>query len=979
MLPQLKNNRFLRLALVAGVSVVCVSGHLNAQVSAPSRPDALLSVDLNRNAIVEKITSAWSKELAPTQRDSFKSKLSTLRADQLLAASLSGSFDAVLEIVEASSNSGNTVSPALGSAQTFYATQSDLKNSTIPAAQNSAFLSQTSQNLTADSTKALGDANADLVYTPLVPCRLFDTRAGLASALGTVGGTFSNQQTKTISPAGACGIPSSGVASLFLSFHAYNNNPSTLGVIGFMKPAAPFSALAATWTGANWATGTFITQTNPNGSFDAFVGNAQTMTADMIVDVMGYFRAPQGTIAAGSGDITDVLTAAGSGLTGGVTSGAANLSIASTYKLPQACANGQVAKYNTSTLVWECANDLQGTGAGGAGTVTNIATGAGLSGGPITSTGTINLASTQLLPTTACAANQIPKWNGTAWACAADATGTGGATNAWVQGGNAFGAPGVIGTTDAQPLTVQAGGASAKFVIPGENGLRVYANSATDSPNVVNGSVNNYVTVTSPGTINNINGQTVAGGGIPGANCFEFTTDTNDRSCGNRAEGILATVGGGVSNHAKSARSVIAGGASNTTGGFESTVGGGSENIASGPQSSILGGQRNFAAEFSTVGGGRSNAAYGKHSVVTGGYRNLAFAPSSTIAGGGSPDPYCYGANNAYNNPCAQNTVDETAAGGFIGGGFGNRVVQLSGVVSGGEGNQIFGPHSVVAGGHANLGYGNFASIAGGRGNMVGTANDLAPPPFGVIGGGENNKALKDYATISGGLGNEASGFLSTVSGGSLHIASGDRSVIPGGFRNRARGNYSFAAGQNATAGEKSFVWNSYDTDNNLPTRTNSFRVQAANGFDVNFGATKQFYVAFNNDNPAFIITTSSGVGLTTGGVWTSTSDRAKKREFKAVNAQSVLRKVAALPLSTWAYLSEDANIRHMGPMAQDFWKAFGLGYDDKTTNTIDVTGVALAAIQGLNQKLTEQAKAKDAEIGSLKARLQAIEKKLGL
>ena len=48
------------------------------------------------------------------------------------------------------------------------------------------------------------------------------------------------------------------------------------------------------------------------------------------------------------------------------------------------------------------------------------ATGAGLSGGPITATGTINLTSTQLLPTVACAANQIPKWSGTAWQCQAD-------------------------------------------------------------------------------------------------------------------------------------------------------------------------------------------------------------------------------------------------------------------------------------------------------------------------------------------------------------------------------------------------------------------------------------------------------------------------------------------------------------------------------------------------------------------------------
>ena len=54
----------------------------------------------------------------------------------------------------------------------------------------------------------------------------------------------------------------------------------------------------------------------------------------------------------------------------------------------------------------------------GTGTVTSIATGAGLIGGPITSSGTVNLARTQLLPTLACAADQTVKWNGSMWACA---------------------------------------------------------------------------------------------------------------------------------------------------------------------------------------------------------------------------------------------------------------------------------------------------------------------------------------------------------------------------------------------------------------------------------------------------------------------------------------------------------------------------------------------------------------------------------
>ena len=74
-----------------------------------------------------------------------------------------------------------------------------------------------------------------------------------------------------------------------------------------------------------------------------------------------------------------------------------------------------------------------------------------------------------------------------------------------------------------------------------------------------------------------------------------------------------------------------------------------------------------------------------------------------------------------------------------------------------------------------------------------------------------------------------------------------------------------------------------------------------------------------------------------------------------AVRAGEVLEKVAALPLSTWNYKSQDRGIRHIGPMAQDFKAAFNLGETDTGINSIDADGVALAAIQGLNQKVEEK------------------------
>lgn len=110
-------------------------------------------------------------------------------------------------------------------------------------------------------------------------------------------------------------------------------------------------------------------------------------------------------------------------------------------------------------------------------------------------------------------------------------------------------------------------------------------------------------------------------------------------------------------------------------------------------------------------------------------------------------------------------------------------------------------------------------------------------------------------------------------------------------------------------------------------------------------------------------------------GTFVSSSDRAAKTNIQPVNATEVLGKVAALPISRWNYKRDDASA-HIGPMAQDFYSAFAVGPDNKHITTIDEGGVALAAIQGLNQKL----EAKEAEITELRravADLQAAVKAL--
>jgi hypothetical protein len=111
--------------------------------------------------------------------------------------------------------------------------------------------------------------------------------------------------------------------------------------------------------------------------------------------------------------------------------------------------------------------------------------------------------------------------------------------------------------------------------------------------------------------------------------------------------------------------------------------------------------------------------------------------------------------------------------------------------------------------------------------------------------------------------------------------------------------------------------------------------------------------------------------GLLVNGSVSSSSDRNVKRDITAVNPREVLEKVASLPITTWTYTNDASNAKHLGPMAQEFHAAFGLGSSDKHIASVDADGVALAAIQALNAIVRE----KESRIAELERRLAATEK----
>jgi hypothetical protein len=102
-------------------------------------------------------------------------------------------------------------------------------------------------------------------------------------------------------------------------------------------------------------------------------------------------------------------------------------------------------------------------------------------------------------------------------------------------------------------------------------------------------------------------------------------------------------------------------------------------------------------------------------------------------------------------------------------------------------------------------------------------------------------------------------------------------------------------------------------------------------------------------------------------------SDRNIKDNFQPVDEQAILDKVAQLPIETWNYTDREPGVKHIGPMAQDFMAAFGVGDSDKHIHMVDANGVNLAAIKALNRKLEE----KDAQIDALSEKLDAVMKKL--
>lgn len=227
----------------------------------------------------------------------------------------------------------------------------------------------------------------------------------------------------------------------------------------------------------------------------------------------------------------------------------------------------------------------------------------------------------------------------------------------------------------------------------------------------------------------------------------------------------------------------------------------------------------------------------------------------------------------------------------------------------------------------------------------------------GSVAFGEDTRAVGDYSFAMG-HGSFASGKVS--------IAMGDSAIsrwraIAIGSKVRATADNSIAIGTNARSNHHGTIvlgdGCSLSPDTVHSTNSDQFVVRACGG-----------YMFYTNSKLTQGVRLSSG-----GGSWDNISDVNRKENFAELDGEEVLLRLREVPVRTWNYKAQGAEIRHAGPTAQDFHAAFGLGDSDLTINTVDIDGINMAAVKALEARSAQQQErieVLEAEVSRLRAEL---------
>src|SRR5215213_5509985 len=216
-------------------------------------------------------------------------------------------------------------------------------------------------------------------------------------------------------------------------------------------------------------------------------------------------------------------------------------------------------------------------------------------------------------------------------------------------------------------------------------------------------------------------------------------------------------------------------------------------------------------------------------------------------------------------------------------------------------------------------------------GGVTGTQWDDASVGFYSTAFGYNTTASGLYTFVSGYESLAQSSYGVAIGYNANSNGTGAVSI---GYRTTADANNSVAIGYRASTNGKTgaiVLSDASSTDSLEASANNQFSLRAAGGVRLYTNSTK-----------------TSGVTLAAGGSsWAVVSDRNRKEDFLAVDGEDLLARLREVPVSTWRYRAEeDRSVLHIGPMAQDWQRAFGFSSDPTTINMSDLDGVNLAGVQ---------------------------------
>ena len=258
-------------------------------------------------------------------------------------------------------------------------------------------------------------------------------------------------------------------------------------------------------------------------------------------------------------------------------------------------------------------------------------------------------------------------------------------------------------------------------------------------------------------------------------------------------------------------------------------------------------------------------------------------------------------------------------------------------------------------------------------GRIDGTQWDNVNIGVGSVAIGESVRASGDYSAAFG-LRTTAAN-TSSFAVGEDNTASGFASVALGyhAHTNTRRGSFVFA--DNINGGTQDSARAEFPAQA-LWRVSCGMRIGTNQAFTtgVAFGGPSVNPSVCGSGNPYFgqsdaMISTSTGAYLSNAGIWTNTSDVNRKHLFRTLSGEDVLTRLRSLPIRTWSYRVEDSSVRHLGPTAQDFRAAFGLGNDDKVIGTVDADGVALAGVQALERRTAQQ----QADLAAARAEIEKL------